>query len=169
MSTIQDKLRAPGGTIFIHEILKETAKLSGKQEKINLLNAYMQKSPANAKLLQFFVEATFHPAVVFELPPGTPPYNQIDAADETLAYSTLTTELRNIRYFCKGPGMIENQIRRERQFVQTLEKLCPHEARLLVMIKDKKLDGRVYPGLTLRFFKEAFPQWFPVEEETKKA
>lgn len=169
MATIHDKLKNPQGNIFLHELLKEASRTTDKSEKINLLQKYSKRDQRHHVALRYFVEGTYHPAVVFDLPDGSPKYRPLDAADETMAYTTLFKELSKIKYFCKGSAaFIQRQEKRELMFVQLLEQLCPHEAKLLLMVKDKKLDKRIYPMLGEDTFREAFPDWFPKVEETEE-
>lgn len=165
MATIYDRLKNPRGTVYLHELLKEASAIGDKKERIALLQLYAKKSPAYAKNLQFFVEVLHHPQVKMDLPPGIPPYRELDAADESMAFTNLFRELTKIGLFCQGSNKyVANQLKREKLFVQMLEALCPREAKLLLMLKDKKLDKRVYPLLTEAVFRDAFPQWFPPEE-----
>lgn len=165
MATIHDKLKNQRGTIFIHELLKEVSRCKTKEEKLELLDKYSKRDQTHNKMLRHFLECVYHPAVILDLPDGAPPYRALDAADETLADSTLFREMGMVKYYVKGTqSYIDNALKRETLFTRSLEKLCPHEARLLLMIKDKKLDNRVYPGVKQELLHEAFPEIVPMPE-----
>jgi hypothetical protein len=163
-SEFMQKIGLPRGNIFLHEVLKYAAKAPSQKDKIEILQAYAKRSDSYRASLKFFVEATYHPDVIFDLPAGTPPYKPLDALDETMAFSNLFNELKKIKQFCNCPAKIQNKLIRERGFVQMLERLAPREAKLLLMIKDKKLDKRIYPTVDEKLFREAFPDWLPGTE-----
>lgn len=171
MTTFEEfmhRIKLPRGHIFIPELLKLVAKLPSQKERVAALQAYAGRTPVYEQSLKFMVQCLYHPEVIFDLPATDPVYKPLDAVDESQAFVTLLTELKNIRRFCFCPAKIENAIVRERVFVQTLEKLSPREAKLLLMIKNKKLDKRVYPGVDEKLFRAAFPTWLP-ETATKNA
>lgn len=164
MSSTIDNIKHGRGTVYIHEFLKLVSKTTSREERIALLKTYHDSKHEYARVLRFFAECIFHPAVKFNLPEGTPPYKQIDAPDESTAYTTLFSAFSKVKYFCFGPSMIQNNLKRETQFVALLEQLCLHEVKLMIMIKDKKIDKRVYPMIDESIFAEAFPTWFPAQD-----
>ena len=159
------QLNNPRGNVYLCELLKAAVKMPTRKDKIDILQAYAARKPNYSESLRYLVELLYHPAVSFDLPAGDPPFRPIDAADEELAHTTLLTELRNVKLFLKGANRrIPTDMVRERTFVQTLEKLCVREAKLLLMCKDKKLDKRVYPTIDASLFREAFPTWLPGDD-----
>lgn len=163
MGTIYDKFRVKNGKIYLPELLREAAKAKDDEERIKLLKMFCDRGPEYKTLMQYFVELTYHPGVTWALPDGSPPYKENeDAIDPTMAAETLFTAVKKVKYFLNEHyKKVENPIRREQLFVQMLETLEQSEAKLLLMMKDKKVDGRVYKGCNLKLFRTAFPEWLP--------
>lgn len=103
----------------------------------------------------------YHDGYVFELPAGTPPYKTVDMPDNW-GYNRLPKELRKFKYFLKGNNL--NPIKREKIFIDMLESLADEEAKLVLMIKDKKLT---YKGFTKKMVVEALPELFAGEKEVE--
>lgn len=103
----------------------------------------------------------YHDGYVFDLPPGVPPYKTVDMPDNW-GYNRLPKELRKFKYFLKGNNL--NAIKREKIFIDMLESLGPEEAKLVLMIKDKKL---IYKGFTKKMVVEALPELFAGEKEVE--
>ena len=103
----------------------------------------------------------YHDAYEFELPDGVPPYKTVDMPDNW-GYNRLPKELRKFKYFLKGNNL--NPIKREKIFIEMLESLSPEEAKLVLMIKDKKLT---YKGYTKKMVVEALPELFAGEKEVE--
>jgi hypothetical protein len=111
---------------------------------------------------------TFHNNFVFDLPEGSPPYKSVDMPDNW-GYNRLPKELRKFKYFFVGNGL--NPIKREKIFIDLLESLSSDEAKLVLMIKDKKLT---YKGkqadryaITKKLVVEALPELFVGEKEVE--
>lgn len=111
---------------------------------------------------------TYHNDVVLELPEGDPPYRSVDMPDNW-GYNRLPKELRKFKYFLKGNTL--NPAKREKIFIEMLESISPEEAKLVLMIKDKKLT---YKGkktdryaITKRIAVEALPELFTGEKEVQ--
>jgi hypothetical protein len=105
---------------------------------------------------------------VFELPEGAPPYKNVDMPDNW-GYNRLPKELRKFKYFFKGNQL--HAIKREKIFIEVLESLSPDEAKLVLMMKDKKLT---YKGkqadryaITKKIVMEALPELFVGEKEVE--
>lgn len=167
MSNTIDNITHKRGTVYLHEFLKTLSKTTDRQERIDLLKLYEKSGSEYSRGLRFLCECLYHPAVKFNLPEGVLEYKQLDAQDEATAYTNLFSAFSRVKYFCFGASMLTNNLKRESNFIQLLEQLCPHEAKLMIMIKDKKLDKRVYPLVDESIFRDAFPQWFPAEEDAK--
>jgi len=100
-------------------------------------------------------------AIQLDLPPGIPPYKQQNMP-QNWGYNRLPRELKKMHYFIKGSPNNVNRLKKESMFIEMLEALSPDEAKLLIQIKDKKLD---YKGVSKRYVKKAFPEFFPGETE----
>jgi hypothetical protein len=74
---------------------------------------------------------------------------------ENWGYNRLPKELRKFKYFVKGFNV--TPLKRETIFIEMLESVSPEEAKLVLMIKDKKLT---YKGITKKVVMEAMPQIF---------
>jgi hypothetical protein len=77
--------------------------------------------------------------------------------------------LRKFKYFFKGNQL--HAIKREKIFIEVLESLSPDEAKLVLMMKDKKLT---YKGkqadryaITKKIVMEALPELFVGEKEVE--
>ena len=159
------------GREYLPEVFARCNKAKTKLEKIKIVREYAESDPLHAKAMQYFVECTYHPNVVWELPEGAPPFKKNEAADYTFAGYSLFNFFNKSRFslFIKNKGMVQNTLKREKLFVQELEAMHVKEAELVLMMKDGKVDSKKYKGLTYKFFKEAFPQWLPEEPKKQKA
>lgn len=99
--------------------------------------------------------------IEFDLPSGVPPYKPLDMPNNW-GYNRLPKELRKFNYFIKSVTPNLNKIKREKIFIELLESVSAEEAKLVLMIKERKLE---YKGLTKRYVKKAFPEFFPGDTE----
>lgn len=99
--------------------------------------------------------------IEFDLPSGAPPYKPLDMP-KNWGYNRLPKELRKFNYFIKSVTPNLNRVKREKIFIELLESVSAEEAKLIIMIKDRKLE---YKGLTKRYVKKAFPEFFPGDTE----
>lgn len=159
--TIHDMLRNNDQRVFIYEVLRAVALMDNDEEKIATLRKYASKGPEYTRVIRSVVECLFHPEVSFDLPAGKPDYTPYpDASDASMAPANLFNEVKKLHYFLNGSNTrIEDDAKRQRVFVQMLESLYRKEAELLVMLKDRKLDGRVYPKMNEALFRKTFPEW----------
>ena len=85
--------------------------------------------------------------------------------------ATLRSEMRRMYVFTKF-SEVTSKLRREQLFVQLLESIHPSEAKLLLAMKDQRIDN-LYPKFTAEFVKKHFPDVLPegtvVAEPAKKA
>lgn len=135
-----------------HEIFQQVADAPIKADKIAILKKY--ESPALKAILGY----AYDPRVDWKLPKGNPPYKPLDeAADQE---TRLAQEIRKLYLFANGPGPInETQanlkpIRREQLFIELLENVDHRDAKVVLMMKDRKL---LYKGLTGNLVREVFP------------
>jgi hypothetical protein len=91
----------------------------------------------------------YDPEKKFVLPDGDPPYKP---AVEPLGMTptNLYTELRRFYVFCRKDL---KQLQREQLFVNLLEGIHPDEAKLMIAIKDQKIQ-KLYPKLTRKWAEE---------------
>ena len=103
----------------------------------------------NVKILLHY---TYHKNVVMALPEGIPPYKPLDVP-ESMGINRLPAEMKRLQYFL--PSAKINSIKRETMFIEMLEALSAEEAKLLLMVKNKKLE---YKGITRKLVEEVFPE-----------
>jgi hypothetical protein len=104
--------------------------------------------------LRTVLQGAYHPDIVLQLPPGSPPYTE-DSGPLGHTPSTLEFESKKFMYFVSGPNFIENKKKREDIFIQMLESVHPTEAAVMLAVKDKSLNVK---GLTYDLIKDVFPQ-----------
>ena len=109
--------------------------------------------------LKTVLKYTFHKNIQFELPKGAPPYKEMETP-ENWGHNRLPKELRKFQYFITGTTL--NPIKREAMFIEVLESVSPEEAKLVLMMKDKKLT---YKGITRKLIEEALPEILQGESE----
>lgn len=107
------------------------------------------------------IQLVFVDGIQLDLPPGIPPYKPQNLPNNW-GYNRLPKELKKMHYFIKGANNTVKQVKKESMFIEMLESLSSDEAKLLLQIKDKKLE---YKGITKRYVKKAFPEFFPGETE----
>ena len=161
---IADRLKNPRARVYLPELLKYVSKLETQEEQVAAFRAYANKNEEHLNAIKDLMQCLYHPAVVMDLPEGDPPYNT-DFKDYTFAPMTLSKCLRKISYFVKGHSKYaQSALKREQIFVQMLETLYIDDAKLFIMIKDKKIDKRVYRGVDEDLFRAAFAGWLPPKE-----
>jgi glycerophosphoryl diester phosphodiesterase len=135
------------------ELLKHISELPAK-DRAPALKVIAGLIPTLKQILQF----TYHKNVNLELPDGVPPYKQMETP-ENMGHNRLPKEMRKFQYFL--PNNKLNAIKREKIFIEMLESLDPEEAKLVLMIKDKKIT---YKGITRKLVEEALPELFVGEQ-----
>lgn len=111
--------------------------------------------------LKTVLHYTFHKNVAFDLPAGAPPYKPMETPGNW-GHNRLPKELRKFQYFLKGTPNGLNPIKRESIFIEVLETVSPEEAKLVLMMKDKKLT---YKGINRKLIEEALPEILQGESE----
>lgn len=93
--------------------------------------------------ITMLLKYAFMPQHKFNLPEGDPPYRP-DAAPIGMSPAILRQELRRLYVFCRDDL---TAIKRESLFISLLESVHPSEAKLLIAIKDQKLN-KLYKKIT---------------------
>ena len=119
---------------YITEILKE----------INTDPTSISKYREN-NAIRFIFQYAFIPEKRFDLPEGEPPFKK-DAAPLGMSPANFAQETRRLYIFTKEREL--PKVRRETLFIQLLEALHPDEAKVLIAIKDQKLE-ELYPNITV--------------------
>lgn len=118
---------------FIPEILEE----------VNADTKALEKYKTSAALKLIF-EYAFLPEKKFDLPEGEPPFKQ-DAAPLGMTPTNFVQEIRRFYIFTKEKQL--PKVRKEALFIQLLETVHPSEAKVLLAIKDQKLN-KLYKNIT---------------------
>lgn len=125
------------------------------EKRANALKQIANLTPDLKTLLKY----TYHKDVKFDLPEGDPPYKEMETP-ENMGYNRLPREMRKFQYFFKESNL--NTIKREKLFIEVLETVSPEEAKLVLMVKNKKLT---YKGITRKLVEEALPELFVGESK----
>lgn len=131
--------------LAIFEILKKTSEIKSTAEKILFLRQH-----DNGALRQL-IKYTFDPNISWDLPDTDPPYKPCPYPGQEMR---LLSEVRRLYLFIKGGNPNLTRIKKESLYIELLESIHPEDAILLNSCKNKKLP---YKGLTVKLFKEAFP------------
>ena len=137
---------------FVHEILELASKQRSKAKKVEVLQEYSTDA-----LKSLFIW-NFDDTVISVLPEGDVPYKENEVPIGT-DHTSLRRERKHLYNFVKGGNDNLSAIRRETMFVQILEGLHPEEAKILCLVKDKKLSSQY--KISYEVVKEAYPdiQW----------
>ena len=139
---------AGAGRELISEIFTKINNAKDKPKKIEVLRQY--DTPG----MRMVLKGAFDPKIIWDLPPGTPPYIENEAPAGT-EHTYLEIEAKRLYNFAKGGNDTINKIRKETLFIQMLEGLHASEAKVLIDVKNKSLN-KTYKGLTSDMVKEAF-------------
>ena len=121
------KVRQP----LLSEILTRVHKAKNAIDKEKILKE------EDCMALRQILKWNFDPNIKSELPEGIPPYVENEAPEGT-EHMLLRTEGNKLFNFIKGAQTHQSTVR-ERMFIRLLEGLHKDEARMLCLIKDKKL------------------------------
>ena len=137
---------------FVHEILELVSKQRSRAKKVEILQKYEDPS-----LKTLFIW-NFDDTVISVVPEGEVPYKENEVPIGT-DHTSLRREYKHLYNFVKGGNDGLSSLRRETMFIQMLEGLHPEEAKLLCLVKDKRLQSKY--KLTYDVVAEAYPdiQW----------
>ena len=133
---------------FVHEILELTSKQLSKAKKVEILQEY-----ANDALKTLFIW-NFDDTVISMVPEGEVPYKENEVPVGT-DHTSLRKEYKHLYNFVKGGNDGLSSLRRETMFIQILEGLHPGEAKILCLVKDKRLSEQY--KITYDIVREAYP------------
>lgn len=136
------------------EIFEHISELPATK-RTGALKAIGDLTPQLKTLLQY----TYRKDFKFDLPDGNPPYNEMETPDN-MGHNRLPKEMRKFEYFLPNNGL--NSIKKERIFIEMLEAISPEEAKLVLMVKNKKLT---YKGFNRKIVEEVFPELFAGEQQ----
>jgi len=109
---------------------------------------FLQTHP-KAQMISSFLHLAMGANIVWLLPEGAPPYKPAEH-DE---WGILAKESRRMAIFIKG-GQYDDlkQTRREKIFIDILEAVHKDDAKLLLLLKDKKLPEGLDPKQVVKAF-----------------
>ena len=137
---------------FIHEILELVSSQRTKAKKVDILKEYRDDS------LTAILIWNFDDTVKSAVPDGVVPYKENEVPVGT-DHTSLRREWKQLYHFIQGGNNTLSALRRETMFIQMLEGLHPEEAKIICLVKDKRLTEQY--KITYDQVKEAFPdiQW----------
>lgn len=104
----------------------------------------------NDVALKMLLEYAYLPEKKFDLPEGDPPYKP-DDAPIGMSPANLRMEIKRL-YIFKREDL--KPLRREQLFINLLESVHPDEAKLLLAVKEQKLN-KLYKKVTRKVVEEA--------------
>ena len=156
------KVKLPVNKTLMSEVFQRVSNAKTKAEKVKILQEY--KSPALTKLLL----CNFASSIRFCFPTGETPFtpNEVPAGIE---HQYLYNEHKHIEKFIakkvngivyygcsNGPRPRIQQLKKEHLWMQLLENLHQDEAKVMDLIKDKKLTSKY--KITKQNVIDAFPE-----------
>ena len=133
---------------FVHEVLDLVDSQRTKAKKIQILQEYTDDA------LKAILIWNFDPTAISIIPAGPVPYKENEVPVGT-DHTSLRREWKNLYHFLKGGNDSLSTMRRETMFIQMLEGLHPDEARIIILVKDKRLSDEY--AVTYDQVKEAYP------------
>ena len=141
---------------LLSEILTKVHRAKTKDDKVRILKE------ENCRALQQICQWSFNPSIKSMIPEGIPPFVENDAPEGT-EHMLLRSEGDKLWHFVSTDGKPANpnlqSTKRENMFIRLLEGLHKDEAKLLCIVKEKKLHREKeggYKGLSSEVVKEAF-------------
>lgn len=138
-------------TISISEVFDRICHEKTYEDQLKTARTFQTET-----LKQVF-ECAFHPAVIWEIPAGRPPFTPTQ-----WGMSNLHFEVRRFSRFLRCSGMIGNVGAREKQFLDMLESLSAPEAEIVIMMKARRFSDK-WSAITFKLAKALYPQSFPME------
>lgn len=136
---------------LVYEIFNLVQAASSDEDRIKILQ------DNNCLAIRDVLRAAFDDSIVFTLPPGTPEYKD-SLSKEGISPTTLMRSTRDFTYFVKrGKGDALKPAKRETLFLRLLEGIHPWDAKIVIAMKDKKLQEE-YPALTKDLVKAVWPK-----------
>jgi len=130
----------------IFEIIEKIEKTNSKNEKLKILKNN------ETWTLKDVLKGTYDKNIEWLLPEGDPPYDPAEAGGHATSLHKIH---KNFKYLVKGgAGGHLSTIKRESMFLGFLESVHPKDAKILLLMKDKK---QLAKGLTEKLVEEAFP------------
>ena len=134
--------------LTLHEIFTKVAEAKTREDKIDVLRTY------NELFVRDVLKGAYDDTIQFTIPKGTPPYKP---APERNPPTHIRRTTKQFKYFVVGgPGEQLPKLKVETMFIRAIEAVHPHDAKIIIAMKDKELAG-MYKGLTKKLASDAFP------------
>jgi len=130
-----------------HELFQLCEEAEGVPERVKLLQEHATFG------IKTLLQANYKEEVEFDLPEGTPPYKESEAAtgDELLHFEKA---IKQLKHLVKQSPL--SAYKKETIYIRILESLSAEDAKLMIAVKDKNLKG-LYKTLTEATVRKAFP------------
>ena len=128
--------------LMVSEVINKAAAMKDPNEQINFL--IMNDSVPLRHVLKFGLDKN----IEILLPSGDPPYKPSEAVE---SHGIFFSQARKMYLFARGGNDNLHPIKRETIFIQMLESVHPEDAKMLLLMKDKKIP------LSVDIVNAAFP------------
>ena len=148
---------------LVSEVYEMVEKQTNDIDRINLL----RNEAVQNMVVGHFLGYNYNPNIKFLLPEGIPPFKN-EEKPAGMEDTTLEREFKRF-YIWLDPNQNLNNMRREQLFIEMLSGLNIEEAKLVCLVKDKKLQEK-YPSITEKLVRETFSNLLPpaIIKEPKK-
>lgn len=141
---------------YPHEILDNLQKERYVNKRVKLLQ---DLNKDESFILKTLIQCQFLDRIQFDMPEGAPPYTPHEISEDKQPVSirkSITSLVQCVKEFKASP------IRKERTFIDLLEKVHPRDAEILIAVKDKKLN-EMYSVLKGGLIRQAWPNLLPIK------
>lgn len=126
----------PNFSQSLPELFEKVSKTKDRNEKLALLRAYPRQ-----EVLQTICQGTYHSDMKWALPEGVPPFKESNEP-YGMTPSMLEREIRKLPYLLVGhPRCSPENLRREKIYIDMLERLHPSESAIMIQMKNGELLG----------------------------
>ncbi len=142
-----------------YNTLHRIAQIKNKADRIEEIRRFAAEVPAIA----LFIQYTYHPDVIFDLPEGDLPDTIFKRSghDERGPFLQGVKKLKN--FLTTSPVSAANK---QRNFITFCETIASKDYELIIACKDKKLP---WTQLSQKFCFQALPELFPTQPEKTPA
>ena len=129
-------------TKSLYEILEKVNNFKQHKRKVEFLkNSYGES-------IRTILMGNFNESINFKMPEGAPPYEPNEEAEHTEEAYDRIPHIMNYN---------AHQWAREKILIELLQNVPPNDAKLVVAMKDKKLES-IFPNITKEFVNEVWPE-----------
>lgn len=135
-------------SLFPHEVFEKVQAVRGMHDRVKILKEN------SSFALRTIIQINFNNWIQFDLPEGDAPFKE-DTNPPEFSAARIDSAIKVLKYMVKENKKLP-RAQKELKFIQLLESLNVKDAKILVAVKDKKLD-RLYPAMTEVLVRKAFP------------